>query len=92
MDKDTTDNVQDEIPASDRLTTPLPQNDNPFGEPEDTPPQDQGLDDTHPATDSNIDPTEQYQEGLSGAAEASEPNQPATNEDEPEPPDTNIAS
>jgi hypothetical protein len=36
---------------------------------------DQGreLDDTHPATDSNIDAQELYDEGLSGAAEAQEP-------------------
>jgi hypothetical protein len=35
-----------------------------------------GLDDTHQATDaaSDIDPHQQYDEGLAGAAEASEPN------------------
>jgi hypothetical protein len=32
------------------------------------------LDTTHPATDSGIDPQELYDEGVSGAAEASEPN------------------
>jgi hypothetical protein len=31
------------------------------------------LDDTHPATDSALEPTELYDEGVSGAAEASEP-------------------
>jgi hypothetical protein len=33
----------------------------------------QQLDDTHPATDSNIQPEEEYDEGVSGAAEAAEP-------------------
>jgi hypothetical protein len=32
------------------------------------------LDSTHPATDSNIQPEELYDEGVSGAAEADEPN------------------
>jgi hypothetical protein len=32
------------------------------------------LDDTHPSTDTNVDPMEAYDEGLPGAAEASEPN------------------
>lgn len=32
------------------------------------------LDDTHPATDTNIQQEELYDEGVSGAAEASEPN------------------
>lgn len=32
------------------------------------------LDDTHPVTDTNVDPAELYDEGVSGAAEASEPN------------------
>jgi len=32
------------------------------------------LDDTHPVTDTNIQPSEQYDEGVSGAAEAAEPN------------------
>lgn len=36
-------------------------------------PPSSNLDDTHPATDSNIDATELYDEGLSGAAEAEEP-------------------
>ena len=31
------------------------------------------LDDTHPVTDTNIDPHELYDEGVSGAAEAEEP-------------------
>jgi hypothetical protein len=33
-----------------------------------------GLDDTHQVTDTNLDPHEIYDEGYSGAAEASEPN------------------
>lgn len=31
------------------------------------------LDSTHPATDTNLQPEEAYDEGISGAAEASEP-------------------
>lgn len=34
---------------------------------------DSSLDDTHPATDTNQQPEEQYDEGVSGAAEATEP-------------------
>lgn len=29
-----------------------------------------GIDDTHPTTDSNVDPHEAYDEGLAGATEA----------------------
>ena len=32
------------------------------------------LDPTHPATDSNMQPEEIYEEGVAGAAEATEPN------------------
>jgi hypothetical protein len=32
------------------------------------------LDDTHPATDSGLDPQEIYDEGIAGAAEVKEPN------------------
>lgn len=42
----------------------------------DTPfrPAEQGeLDDTHPVTDTEVEPGEEYEEGVSGAAEASEP-------------------
>lgn len=67
---------------------PLPEdNDTPFSPPDspvnDTTDQTVGreventkLDSTHQATDSatNIDPHEEYDEGLSGAAEAGEPN------------------
>jgi hypothetical protein len=56
------------------LATPLPQGDNPVSEPDDIPVTDNQLDDTHPQTDTNVDITEEYDEGLSGAAEASEPN------------------
>jgi hypothetical protein len=35
---------------------------------------DQQLDSTHPVTDTNIEREELYDEGLAGAAEASEPN------------------
>jgi hypothetical protein len=47
--------------------------DTPFRPADDT--NDAGaLDDTHQVTDTNLDPHEQYEEGVSGAAEASEPN------------------
>ena len=48
--------------------------------PDDTRPADDGgqptqdLDSTHPATDSNMEQPELYDEGVSGAAEAEEPN------------------
>jgi len=32
------------------------------------------IDDTHPETDTNMEPEEQYDEGISGAAETGEPN------------------
>ena len=69
----------------DHLTPQLPEdNDPPFSPPtdpisdptvddRDRPAQGQ-LDDTHQATDTNIDSQEVYDEGLSGAAEAEEPN------------------
>src|SRR5436309_1034656 len=72
----------------DHLTPQLPQdNDTPFSPPtdpisdpaaddRDRPLQGQ-LDDTHQVTDTNVDAQEAYDEGLSGAAEAEEPN--ATN-------------
>jgi hypothetical protein len=51
--------------------TRLPDEDNPMSDPDDVVKE---IDDTHPATDTNIDPMEEYDEGLSGAAEAEEPN------------------
>ena len=59
----------DPTPDDTNLTR-LPGEHNPMSDPDDVPKQ---LDDTHPATDTNIDPTEEYDEGLSGAAEAEEP-------------------
>jgi hypothetical protein len=49
------------------------------------------LDDTHPVTDTNIDPQEQYDEGVSGAAEANEPNagDAVVRYDKPDQPDGN---
>jgi hypothetical protein len=44
--------------------------DNPRSDPVDVPKE---IDDTHPSTDTNIDPAEEYDEGLSGAAEAEDP-------------------
>ena len=48
----------------------LPDQDNPLSDPDDVP---RYIDDTHPDTDTNIDPAEEYDEGLSGAAEAEDP-------------------
>jgi len=56
--------------AEDSELTKLPDEDPPMNDPDDVPKQ---LDDTHPSTDSNIEPSEEYDEGLSGAAEAEEP-------------------
>ena len=44
------------------------------------------LDDTHPTTDTNIQPEELYDEGVSGAAEAEDPTagNDVTNYDKPE--------
>ena len=36
------------------------------------------LDDTHPATDTNVQPEEAYDEGVSGAAEAAQPGETIT--------------
>lgn len=66
---------------SDDNIKPLPEdNDPPFSPP--SPPVDDDdddmpdkLDDTHPATDTNIQPEEVYEEGLSGAAEVKEPSE-----------------
>jgi hypothetical protein len=58
-----------------QLAYPLTRKDNPLSEPDDLPADDaSGLDDTHPATDTNIQLEEEYDEGISGAAEANEPN------------------
>lgn len=63
-------------PGEDRFATPLPKNDSPISEPDDIPDDDKhALDDTHPITDTNVHIEEEYDEGLSGAAEAAEPNQ-----------------
>jgi hypothetical protein len=60
---------------NDPLATPLPQDDSPVSEPDDIPPAQAGqIDDTHPATDTNVQAEEEYDEGLSGAAEAAELN------------------
>lgn len=50
--------------------TRLPDEDNPMSDPDDVP---KLLEDTHPVTDTNIDPMEEYDEGLSGASEAEDP-------------------
>jgi hypothetical protein len=67
--------ASDDGVVPDPVSAPLPQDDHPFSEPDDLPPSDnQTLSDTHPATDTNIQVEEEYDEGLSGAAEAAEPN------------------
>jgi len=74
VDENTT--PQDEISSEDRISAPLPQRDNPVSEPEDIPINDKrALDDKHPATDNNLQTEEDYDEGVSAAAEAAEPNQ-----------------
>ncbi len=83
-DDNTTD---DNIEEGQSLVQPLPQdNTTPFSDPTDpiadsaaglgVREQQSILDPTHQATDSatNIDPHQEYDEGLAGAAEASEPN------------------
>lgn len=68
------DNVAPEPDST--VATPLPTGDNPVSEPDDLPEKEKDdLDRTHPSTDTNIQPEEEYDEGISGAAEASEPNQ-----------------
>ncbi|MDB5166597.1 MAG: hypothetical protein JWM37_669 [Candidatus Saccharibacteria bacterium] len=59
-----------EPPSEYTELTRLPDEDNPMSDPYDLP---KTLDDTHPATDTEIDPMEEYDEGLSGAAEAEDP-------------------
>ena len=50
-------------------------NNKPMSAPDDIPASDHStLSDSHPSTDTGIDSEENYDEGLSGAAEASEPN------------------
>jgi hypothetical protein len=79
--------ADDDIAAPDNtpddpVATPLPHGDNPMSEPDDVPATDGALDDTHPATDTGIQPEEEYDEGLSGAAEAEEPHVPAEADDD----------
>lgn len=59
----------DKINSDNQIINP---NDNstPFSDPNDVQSR---VDDTHPHTDSNVDPDEQYQEGLSEAAEVFDP-------------------
>jgi hypothetical protein len=57
-------------PADYTVLKRLPDEDNPMSDPDDVP---KVLDDTHPATDIDIDPMEEYDEGLPGAAEAEDP-------------------
>lgn len=61
-------------PSAEEKQEQLPQDyDTPFRPADDTADSSK-LDDTHQVTDTNLLPEEQYDEGLDGAAEASEPN------------------
>jgi hypothetical protein len=76
-DEPTDEERQEELPGDNG--TPFRPADTPAGNPatqddEDRIGQAAGIDDTHPATDTNMQPEEQYDEGVSGAAEAQEPN------------------
>ena len=70
-------NAQDDViredPLDDSLATSSPGHDNPLGLPDDVSDGQAVLDDTHPVTDSNLQAEEEYDEGISGAAEALEP-------------------
>jgi hypothetical protein len=66
--------ILDEIPEDDDILSPLSIDDRPAGDPDDLPIDDLiGIDDTHPVTDTNLQTEEEYDEGLSGAAEAKDP-------------------
>ncbi|MDB5169021.1 MAG: hypothetical protein JWO41_377 [Candidatus Saccharibacteria bacterium] len=63
--------MQPDEPNEEEKLEELPEdNGTPFSPPDDAADK---LDDTHPVTDTNIDPQEVYDEGLPGAAEAKEP-------------------
>ncbi|MDQ3064986.1 MAG: hypothetical protein M3Q36_01820 [bacterium] len=55
-------------------------NDTPFSPPDGV--QDR-IDDTHPTTDTNIDPMERYDEGIEGAANIDLPGEAAEEDDQP---------
>jgi hypothetical protein len=78
MPPDTTDEERQEQLPEDNQTpfTPADPSRDEAAEPDAVRQQENQLDDTHPATDSgtDIDADELYDEGISGAAEASEPN------------------
>lgn len=66
----------EELPEDDDTPFDLPPEPSrdPDAEPDDERQTEETLNSTHPATDSNMQPEELYQEGIAGAAEASEPN------------------
>lgn len=72
---DDDDDLAPPLPDDDdegQSTQPLPlDEDVPFSAPDDV--ADDGVQPDHPVTDTNIDETEAYNEGLGGAAEASDP-------------------
>jgi hypothetical protein len=63
------DPFEENLPAEEQLVPPLREADEPMSLPDDVP----SVEDTHQATDSNIDSDEAYHEGLSEATEASDP-------------------
>ena len=89
MDEDTADNQNNDGAMKPRdgesLVEPLPQDNAPPFSPPGDPVDDAAaqadqrtqsgqIDDTHQATDTNVDSHQTYDEGLAGAAEAQEPN------------------
>lgn len=67
------DDLMREDPLNDNMATPSPGRDNPLGIPDDISGDQTALDVTHPVTDTNLQLEEEYDEGVSGAAEATEP-------------------
>jgi hypothetical protein len=78
-DEPTDEERQEELPEDNQ--TPFQPADPPTDPalPTDDVAQGSDLDDTHPATDTNVDPHELYDAGRSAAANAEEPNQSAGN-------------
>jgi len=68
----TTDTAEPNQPVSGGSATPMQGNAGPVSEPNDIPPTQTNLDDSHPATDTSVQTEEQYEEGLAGAVEVSD--------------------
>lgn len=75
VDDGRTQDDTDDMVETDQMGVSVPRQDTPFSDPDDLLADEQdALDDTHPATDTNIESQEEYDVGLAGAAGASEPN------------------